>query len=112
MYWLLWHVPDNDNSDMSMQLFRFLPKNVLAKWPPKPDVDPPPLLDVCERANDDVCDVTQSLSIAFEALRLNCSKKLSICTSIELGVPLLMFFFLFFTFRFFFLRAYKTQRKR
>lgn len=31
-------------------------------------------------------DEDQSPSMAFEALRLNCSRKLSICTSMELGV--------------------------
>lgn len=33
----------------------------------------------------------QSPSIAFEALRLNCSRKLSICTSMELGVLAISF---------------------
>lgn len=36
-------------------------------------------------------DEDQSPSIAFEALRLNCSRKLSICTSMELGVLAISF---------------------
>lgn len=38
----------------------------------------------CGVVTDDEED--QSPSIAFDALRLNCSRKLSICTSMELGV--------------------------
>lgn len=41
--------------------------------------------------------VIQSVSIAFDALRLKCSRKLSIWTSIELGVlAIVLFFFLLF----------------
>lgn len=36
-------------------------------------------------------DEDQSPSIAFEALRLNCSRKLSICTSMEFGVLAISF---------------------
>lgn len=72
---------------MSTQLLRFFPNNALANCSPCDRIEAE---DPDEgRDDDDVCDITQSLSIAFEALRLNCSKKLSICTSIEFGVPLM-----------------------
>lgn len=45
----------------------------------------------CGRDDCGVVVVTQSVSIAFEALRLKCSRKLSICTSIEFGVLAIAF---------------------
>lgn len=71
--------PVNDNSDISMQLFRFrLP------------IDPPPAIGRVPVVDVAVCDVTQSVSIAFDVLRLNWPKKLSICTSNAFGVLLII----------------------
>lgn len=73
---------------MSMQLLRLrLLKKELAKCSPCDNIEAAEPPDV---GRDEDCDVTQSLSIAFDALRLNCSKKLSICTSIEFGVPFIV----------------------
>ncbi|GAB0097514.1 hypothetical protein DMENIID0001_131560 [Sergentomyia squamirostris] len=55
-----------ENSDMSKQLRRLRERGIDGA-PVKPAAG------------------VQSPSIAFEALRLNCSRKLSICISIELG---------------------------
>lgn len=80
------HLPDKDNCDISTQLFRFLPSNALANCSPCERME---LEEPDDGRDDDDCDVTHSPSMAFDALRLNCSKKLSICTSIEFGVPLM-----------------------
>lgn len=72
-----------DNCDISKQLLRFFNAAINGF-----ECISPLDGDDTEGGRDDdgVACVTQSASIALEALRLKCSKKLSICTSIDFGV--------------------------
>lgn len=74
---------DAFSCEMSKQLLRFLiATSGFGLMSPADETDG-------GRDDDDDCDVEiQSASIAFDALRLKCSRKLSICASMELGVVL------------------------
>lgn len=81
-------LPDDVNCDMSKQLLRFFNAAINGFECTSPTA--PFVGDDTDGGRDDAgvdcVALTQSPSIALEALRLKCSKKLSICTSIDFGV--------------------------
>lgn len=74
---------DDESCDISKQLLRV---RFLVSGEAWPKVDWATTLAGVIRCDADSLAIQSVVSIAFEALRLKCSRKLSICTSIELGV--------------------------
>lgn len=84
MVWIIL-VPVDDNCVISKQL-RFFSAAINGFECTSPTAPVPLDGDDTDGGRDGVACTTQSPSIAFEALRLKCSRKLSICTSIDFGV--------------------------